>query len=138
MNKSIIACSLLMLATTACRTAVNTVENADTEGVSNIIEDKRVITDSTLERRVNVTAINERKAPNGFKQIQIQLTNRRNTIQTIFYNVEWFDMDGMKVTTAGGGWTQQQFMARESLYIVFTAPTINSNDFVIKLMERPR
>lgn len=138
MKKTLIACALLITALTACRSAVNTVENADTEGVSNIIEDKRVITDGTLERRVNVTAINERKAPNGFKQIQVQLTNRKNTIQTIFYNVEWFDADGMKVTTAGGGWTQQQFMARESLYIVFTAPTINANDFVIKLMERPR
>jgi uncharacterized protein YcfL len=138
MNKTLIACSLLMLAMTACRTAVNTVENADTIGVSNIIEDKRVITDGTLKRRVDVTAINDRKAPNGFKQIQIQLTNRRNSIQTIFCNVEWFDADGMKITTAGGGWTQQQFMARESLYIVLTAPTINANDFIIKLMERPR
>jgi len=138
MNKTLIACSLLMLGMTACRTAVNTVENADTIGVSNIIEDKRVITDGTLARRVNVTAINERKAANGFKQIQIQLTNRRNTIQTIFYNVEWFDADGMKVTTAGGGWTQQQFMPRESLYVVFTAPNINANDFIIKLMENPR
>ncbi|MEI6645563.1 MAG: YcfL family protein [bacterium] len=138
MNKTLIACSLLMLTMTACRTAVNTVENEDTIGVSNIIEDRRVITDGTLKRRVDVTAINERKAPNGFKQIQIQLTNRRNSIQTIFYNVEWFDADGMKITTAGGGWTQQQFMARESLYIVLTAPTINANDFIIKLMERPR
>lgn len=138
MKKTLIACSLLLVAMTGCRTAVNTVENAETVGVSNIIEDKRVVTDGTLVSRVDVTAINERKAPNGFRQIQVQLTNRRNTIQTIFYNVEWFDMDGMKVTTAGGGWTQQQFMPRESLYIVCTAPTINANDFIIKLMERPR
>lgn len=138
MKTTLIAGALVLAAMTGCRTAVNTVENADTTGVSNIIEDKRVITDSTLERRVTVTAINDRRAPNGFKQIQIQLTNRKNTIQTIFYNVEWFDMDGMKVTTAGGGWTQQQFMPRESLYIVLTAPTINANDFIIKLMERPR
>jgi len=138
MNKTLIASALLMLAMTACRTAVNTVENADTIGVSNIIEDKRVVTDGTLKRRVDVTAINDRTAANGFKQIQIQLTNRRNTLQTIFYTVEWFDADGMKITTAGGGWTQQQFMARESLYIVLTAPTINANDFIIKLVEKPR
>ncbi len=138
MKKNLIACALLMLGMSACRTAVNTVENADTIGVSNIIVDKRVVTDSTLKRRVDVTAINDRKAANGFKQIQIQLTNRRNTLQTIFYTVEWFDADGMKITTAGGGWTQQQFMAHESLYIVLTAPTINANDFIIKLMENPR
>jgi uncharacterized protein YcfL len=138
MKKTLIAGALILVAMTGCRTAVNVVENVDKTGISNIIEDKRVITDGTLERRVTVTAINERRAPNGFKQIQIQLTNRRNTIQTIFYTVEWFDMDGMKVTTGGGGWTQQQFMPRESLFIVLTAPTINANDFVIKLMERPR
>ena len=138
MNKSIIACSLLMLAMTACRTAVNTTENAEKEGVTNYIQDKRVITDGTLDRRVNVTAINERIAPNGFKQIQAQFTNRKNTIQTIFYTVEWFDESGMKVTTAGGGWTQQQFMARESLFIVFTAPTATARDFTIKMMEKPR
>ena len=138
MNKTLLAGALILAAMTGCRSAVNTVENDDKTGVTNIIEDKRVITDGTLERRVTVSAINERKAPNGFKQIQIQLTNRKNTIQTIFYTVEWFDADGMKVTTASGGWTQQQFMARESLYIVLTAPTINANDFIIKLMERPR
>jgi hypothetical protein len=96
-----------------------------------------VVTDSTLAGRVIVTAINERKAPNGFRQIQLQLTNRKNTIQTIFYTAEWFAPDGMLITTAGG-WTQQQIMARESIYILLTAPNINANDFVIKLMENPR
>ena len=138
MNKTLLAAALILVSMTGCRTAVNTVENDDKTGVTNIIEDKRVITDGTLERRVTVSAINERKAANGFKQIQIQLTNRKNTIQTIFYTVEWFAPDGMLITTAGGGWTQQQIMARESIYILLTAPNMLANDFVIKLMENPR
>jgi uncharacterized protein YcfL len=138
MHKNLLACAVILVALTGCRTAVNTVENDDKTGVANIIKDKRVITDSTMEGRVTVTAINERKAPNGFRQIQLQLTNRKNTIQTIFYTVEWFDATGMKVTTASGGWTQQQFMPRESLYVILTAPSITANDFIIKLMENPR
>lgn len=138
MNKILLACTLILVAMTGCRTAVNTVENDDKTGVSNIIKDRRVVTDGTLAGRVTVTAINERKAPNGFRQIQLQLTNRKNTIQTIFYTVEWFAPDGMLITTAGGGWTQQQIMPRESIYILLTAPNLLANDFIIKLMENPR
>lgn len=138
MKHPLFFCTLALLAATGCRTAVNTTENADKAAVIQTVRDKRVITDETMDHRVNVTAINERTAPNGFKQIQIQLTNRRNSIQTIFYSVEWFDANGMRVTTAGGGWTQQQFMARESLFIVLTAPMAAAKDFVIKLMENPK
>ena len=124
-----------LLALTGCRTSVNTVENAEKSASRDIVKDKRVVTDPSL--RVNVTAINERTAPNGFKQIQIELTNRRNSDVSVFYSVEWFDENGMAVPTGTGGWVDTPFVARESKFVVLTAPTAMAKDFRIKLVNRP-
>lgn len=137
MKYGIILAAAAVLLTAGCRTSVNTVESADKAGIIQPVRDKRVMTDSSLAKRVNVTAIVERTAANGFRQIQVQYTNFRNSDQTVFVSVEWFDANGMRVTTAGGGWMQQHFMARESRYIIYTAPTPEAKDFMIKLIENP-
>ena len=139
MKRKYIAVGLLVcVALTGCRTSVNTVENADKDGVPNFIQDRRVITDTRMANRVNVTAINTATTDNGFLRVQVLLTNRSNSQQTIFYSLEWYDGDGMIVSTASGGWTQQQFMARETRAFTFTAPNPRAKDFVIKLMANPR
>lgn len=137
MKHGIILAVAAALLTAGCRTSVNTVENADKAGIIQPVRDKRVVTDASMARRVNVTAIIERTAANGFRQVQVQYTNFKNSEQTVFVSVEWFDVNGMRVTTAGGGWMQQQFMARESRFTVYTAPTPEAKDFTIKLIENP-
>jgi uncharacterized protein YcfL len=130
-----LACALLV---SGCRTTVNTVENADKVGVREMVNDKRVISDRTLENRVGVVAINQKQTEAGFLRIQLEFYNFKNTIQSFFYTVEWFDADGMRVETATGGWAEQQIMARESLFLTFTAPSPRAKDFVVKMVERPR
>lgn len=137
MKHGIILAVAAVLLTAGCRTSVNTVESADKAGIVQPVRDKRVVTDPSMAHRVNVTAIIERTAANGFRQIQVQYTNFRNSEQTVFVSVEWVDATGMRVTTAGGGWMQQQFMARESRFILYTAPTPTAKDFTIKLIANP-
>ena len=120
---------------TGCRTSVNTVENAEKSGVRQPVEDKRVITDKSL--KISVTALNERTAANGFKQIQFELTNASNYDRSVFYKVEWYNEDAMLITTGTGGWVEKPFVARESISVVATAPSAMAKDFRIKLVNRP-
>ena len=125
-----------MILATGCRTSVNTTENYYKEGRMNIVEDTRVDTDPSLAGRVAVTLLNERTAENGFKQVQIRFTNFSNSRQQVNCQVEWFDMDGMRVTTATGGWRDISFEAREDKFIPFTAPNARAKDFIIKLISK--
>lgn len=129
---------LTCVALTGCRTSVNTVENADKSGMPNFIQDRRVVTDERMAHRVNVTAINTMTTDAGLLRVQVLLANRSNSQQTVFHSLEWYDDDGMAVSTASGGWTQQQFMARETRAFTFTAPNPRAKDFVIKLMANPK
>jgi uncharacterized protein YcfL len=132
---AVLACAVLV---SGCATTVNTVENADKAGVREMVNDKRVVSDRTLENRIAVVGINQMQTPAGFQRIQLEIYNLKRTIQSFFYTVEWFDADGMRVETATGGWTEQQILARESLFLTFTAPSPRAKDFVVKLVERPR
>ena len=129
---------LVCVALTGCRTSVNTVENADKSGMPNFIQDRRVITDERMAHKVNVTAINTASTDNGFLRVQVLLANHSNSQQTVFHSLEWYDEDGMVVSSASGGWTQQQFMPRETRAFTFTAPNPRVKDFVIKLMANPK
>ena len=130
-----VACAGLM---SGCATTVNTVENQDKAGYREMVNDKRVVSDRTLAKRIAVVGINQTQTTAGFQRIQLEFYNLKRTVQSFFYTVEWFDADGMRVETASGGWTEQQILARESLFVTFTAPTAQANDFVVKLVERPK
>ena len=132
---ALLACAVLV---SGCRTTVNTVENADKAGVRAMVSDKRVISDRTLENRIALVGINQKQTEAGFLRIQLELYNLKRTVQSFFYTVEWFDAEGMRVETATGGWTEQQILARESLFLTFTAPNPRAKDFVVKMVERPR
>jgi len=129
--------SALMLGA-GCATTVNTVENADKVGVREMVADRRVISDRTLQNRIIVVGINQSQTDAGFLRVQVEFYNRKRTIQNFFYTLEWFGADGMRIETATGGWTEQQIMAREVLPLTFTAPTPLAKDFVVKLVEDPR
>ncbi len=144
MKKSLIAhslCAGMLVLTVACafgcRNSVNEIGNADKQASVNIIRDARVTTDSSLKSTVDVTAINTATTENGFLIIQVMLTSSSNYPQNIFYQVDWFDEMSMRVTTASGGWVEQQLMPRESITIKMTAPTPRAKDFAIKLMKKP-
>jgi len=132
-----LAASCAVLLTAGCATTVNTVENADKTGVREMVRDRRVVSDRTLENRIAVVGINQVQTPAGFLRVQVEFYNLKRTVQSFFYTLEWFDADGMRVETATGGWTEQQILARESLFVTFTAPSPRAKDFVLKMVERP-
>ena len=54
-----------LLAVAGCRTSMNTIENAQKEGQRQMISDSRVITDSSLARKVSFVGINQTMKPGG-------------------------------------------------------------------------
>jgi uncharacterized protein YcfL len=119
-------------------TSVNTVANAEPQGQRQMIKDSRVITDRGLNRTARVVGINTTTTPSGIMRIQVEVLNLRRSAQTFFYNLEWFDLNGMQVTTAGGGWTEHQIMGKETATLQATAPSPACKDFRMKLIEHRR
>jgi len=132
---ALLACAVFV---SGCATTVNTVENAEKAGVRQMVSDRRVVTDRTLENRIALVGINQAQTDAGFLRIQLEMYNLKRTVQHFFYTVEWFDANGMRVQTATGGWTEQQILPRESLFITLTAPNQQAKDFVVKMVEDPR
>lgn len=126
---------LLGAITTGCRTAVNTVENAEKSAIITPIKDTRIIGDRSLEDRIGIVRMHTAMAPTGIMRMQAEITNFTNSIQDINYQIEWYDANGMVISQAGNGWQQLQFMARESRSLAFTAPSPLAKDFRIKLLE---
>ncbi|HHT9114433.1 MAG TPA: YcfL family protein [Candidatus Wunengus sp. YC65] len=122
---------------TSC-TTVNTVERATPIGTKQVIADKRVITDSTLNKKVSIVGMNEGMTPGGFLQVQIEVLNRKNSMQSFSYRFEWFDMNGMLVDTPTSVWIPRQIEGQETLTITAVAPTTITKDFRVKFMENVR
>lgn len=121
----------------SCST-VNTVERETPTGTRQPITDKRIITDSTLNRKVSIVGLNEGITNGGFLQIQIEVLNLRNSMQEFSYNIEWFDMNGMLISSPSIVWISKQIEGRETLTLTAVAPTTTAKDFRIKFIENVR
>ena len=116
-------------------TTVDTVERAEPVGQPAIIADKRVSTDPSLARKVTVVRVIEDVASGDHSKVQVTLQSNRNRSMTINYVFEWFDLNGMRIETAGGGWRSLRFMGRETKTITSIAPSPRAVDFTLKLQE---
>lgn len=120
-----------------CKTSVNTYEPAQSSAHREMVDDKRITTDNSLNKKVNVQFINSARNSTGHKVLQFEVLNRTKSMQFFFYAVEWFDAQGMLVPTTSNGWTERQIMGRETLVLSAIAPTPACDDFRIKFIEHP-
>lgn len=115
---------------------VNTVERADPIGHRQMVNDKRIITDSSLNRAVRIVGVNE-DLQNEFLKIQVELLNTTRSVKNFSYLFEWYDSQGMQVAVPSA-YTQRQVEGKESIFITSTAPTPKAKDFRLKLIETIR
>ena len=115
-------------------TTVNTVEPAQTAGTRQMINDKRVITDTSLNSKVNVLGVNTATTEGGLMRIQVELLNRTGSMQNFNYHFEWFDQNGMQVNGTSTAVMSDQIGGKESKYISAVAPTLACKDFRLKLI----
>jgi uncharacterized protein YcfL len=124
-----------LLVLCGCRTSVNTIENAQKEGQRQMISDSRVITDGSLARKVSFVGVNQTMTPGGLLKIQIELLNRKHSLQRFSYQFQWFDASGMLLDSVASPTVPDQIEGGESKFISSVAPTPACKDFRVKFIE---
>jgi uncharacterized protein YcfL len=124
-----------LLAVTGCRTSTNTIENAQKTGQRQMISDSRVITDGSLAKKVSFVGVNQTMTPGGFLKVQVELLNRKHSLQRFSYSFEWFDAAGMQINNIVSPTVADQIEGGESKFISSQAPTTACKDFRVKFIE---
>jgi uncharacterized protein YcfL len=68
-------------------------------------------------------------------KIQIELLNRKRSLQRFSYQFEWFDASGMQVNNVVSPTVPDQIEGGESKFISSVAPTAACKDFRVKFIE---
>ncbi len=116
----------------AC-TTINTVERSESVGQRQMVSDKRILTDASLNRAVRIIGVNE--TPGDFLRVQVELQNTTGSLKNFSYRFEWFDATGMLVNTPTSTYIPRQIEGKESLFISAIAPTPTAKDFRVKFIE---
>jgi uncharacterized protein YcfL len=125
----------LLLAVTGCKTSVNSVENAQKTGQRQMISDQRVVTDTDLGKKVSIVGVNSAMTPGGFLKVQIELLNTTGSFQRFSYHFEWFDANGMQLSTLTAAEIPNEIQGGEDKFISSVAPTPACKDFRVKFIE---
>ncbi len=115
--------------------SLNTVERQDPIGVADYVDDKRIITDGSLNKIVRVQDVRQSRTPADVLKVQVDVLNTRNGDHRFNYLFEWYDMNGMLVETPLSVWRPMQIQGKERLSLVGVAPTPNAMDFRLKLQD---
>jgi uncharacterized protein YcfL len=126
---------IVLLAVAGCRTSVNSIENAQKEGQRQMISDSRVITDGSLARKVSFVGVNQTMTSGGLLKVQIEVLNRKRSLQRFSYQFEWFDASGMQINNVVSPTVPDQIEGGESKFISAVAPTPACRDFRVKFIE---
>lgn len=131
----VIGFSAGLLAVSGCKTTVNSVENAQKSGQRQMVSDSRVITDGGLNKKVSVVGVNQSMTPGGLLKVQVELLNRTRSYQSFNYRFEWFDENGMQMSSLSPAVIGSTIEGKESKFISAVAPTSMCKDFRLKLLE---
>ncbi|MEN9841191.1 MAG: hypothetical protein RL376_991 [Verrucomicrobiota bacterium] len=129
------AAALALLAT-GCATSVNTVSRAQPQATPDFVADQRLITDSTLARKVGIVSVNQAEVSGDLLKIQVTLQNKSSKPQAFDYKFDWIGSDGMELSSPAGGWKQTQLEGKEERAISAIATSPRAVDFRLKLREK--
>ena len=121
---------------TGCRTTVNTVERSQPNSQKEMVADKRIITDSSLNRHVSIVGINETTISTGFTKVQIELLNKSSSAYSFRYRFDWFDDKGMLVQSPTSSWIDRRIQGKQPMSILSVAPTEAAKDFRVQFLSR--
>jgi uncharacterized protein YcfL len=125
----------LLLAVCGCSNSMNSVENAQKTGQRQMISDQRAVTDTGLGKKVSIVGVNSAMTPSGFLKVQIELLNTTKSFQRFSYHFEWFDANGMQLSTLAPAEIPDQIEGGEDKFISSVAPTPACKDFRVKFIE---
>lgn len=125
-----------LLFSNGCATeSMNTVEPAMPEGRPMMVSDQRILTDPSLGRNVYVIGVNEAWTENGYKKVQVQIYNRTRSAKTFTYRVEWYDKDGMLISSPSDNRTPRTIEGGQKMSIPALATSPKAVDFRFTFLE---
>jgi uncharacterized protein YcfL len=135
--RALATATLMALLGAGCHT-VNTTETAQPVFQRNLVSEKRVITDASLARKVQILGVNVSDGPGGFLKVQAEVQNTTGRYQRFAYKWEWFDKDGNLIEGPAAVSIIREVEGKESLFINGVAPNPAARDFRLKLYENAR
>ncbi len=137
MKKIIIIASILSLTIFSGCSTVNTAERATSESVSQKVNDKRVITDDSLNDYAYIASINQAYV-GGLLKIQARLVNSTSAARKIRYKFTWIDENGMEFNGVTTNWQVLELEGGEARNISAVATNPRVKDFTLKLLPEER
>lgn len=134
-----ISLSLLLLAAagllTGCHTSVNSVERARPLTPRDYVDEKRFITDKSLNRQVSLVGVNQSVGPGGLLRVQVEVLNTTRSQHVFSYRFEWLDEGGILIDTPASTFVTRPIEGGESLFLTGVAPNDRAKDFRLKLIK---
>ena len=134
-NMIILAAAALLLS--GCDT-VNTVEKAYPQASPQMVRDKRIVTDSSLEDYAHPVSVNEGRVNGNLLKIQVELANNTSSYRSFNYKFEWLDENGMAVESPASPWSVLTLEGGERKFVSGVAPNPRVVDFRLKLLPDVR
>ncbi len=128
------AMALAIFALSACNSPVNTVENTDKVMQKDFVRNKRVITDSALDDRLQVASVDKQELASGLLKVQVTFKNVRSSDFKFAYRFQWFNESGMEVATSATTWIEKDVYGGEEFFLSAVSPNERCKDF--KLMTK--
>ena len=116
--------------------SVNFSEWVDPTGTQEYTEERRVLTDEKLAKRILVESMTSGYTDDGLLKVQIKLNNLTKKMQSIEYRFDWIEPNKMVFATPASRWIIKHVYGGDSVAITGIAPHNNITDFVFKIKRR--
>lgn len=118
--------------------SVNSVSPAVSTATRQVIVDKRIITDPSLAEGAQIVGLNKATTEAGFLQVQVELLNKTRSMKQFSYRFDWFDTNGMLLSSPSSLYVPRQIEGGENLFITAISPTKDARDFQVRFIENVR
>lgn len=116
-----------------CAASVNTIENADAGAGKQLLNDRRIVSDSGTLDMATPLEVRTGTTPDGtIMRVQLELMNRTRDIGRVWYLVEWYDEQGLKIEVPAA-WKQLNIQPAKIESVTAVAPNAAARDFRISL-----
>ena len=116
-----------------CAASVNTIENADAGAGKQLLNDRRIVSDSGTLDMATPLEVRTGTTPDGtIMRVQLELMNRTQDIGRVWYLVEWYDEHGLKIEVPAA-WKQLNIQPAKIESVTAVAPNAAARDFRISL-----
>ena len=126
-----------LLALVGCSSkSVNFSEWVDPAGTQEYTEERRVLTDEKLAKRILVETMTSGYTDDGLLKVQLMLGNLTKKMQSIEYRFDWIEPSNMVFATPSSRWVIKHIYGGDSVAVTGIAPHNSIKDFVFKIKRR--